>query len=37
MYLDVDIYIAVLDECLNEDGYIVFGLGDVGDCLFGIK
>ena len=34
---DVDIYIAALDEKLNEDGYIVPGLGDAGDRLFGTK
>ncbi|WP_409290699.1 uracil phosphoribosyltransferase [Peribacillus sp. SCS-37] len=32
---DVDIYIAALDEKLNEKGYIVPGLGDAGDRLFG--
>lgn len=32
---DVDIYSASLDEYLNEDGYIVPGLGDAGDRLFG--
>ena len=32
---DVDIYTAALDERLNEDGYIVPGLGDAGDSLFG--
>lgn len=37
VYFDVDIYIVVLDEKLNDYGYIVLGLGDVGDCLFGIK
>ena len=31
---DVDIYTAALDERLNEDGYIVPGLGDAGDRLF---
>lgn len=36
-YLDVDIYIVVFDEKLNEKGYIVSGFGDVGDCMFGIK
>jgi uracil phosphoribosyltransferase len=35
--LDVDIYTAALDERLNEDGYILPGLGDAGDKLFGIK
>ena len=34
---DVDIYIAQLDEHLNENGYIVPGLGDAGDRLFGTK
>ncbi len=34
---DVDIYTAGLDERLNEDGYIVPGLGDAGDRLFGTK
>lgn len=34
---DVDIYVAGLDERLNADGYIVPGLGDAGDRLFGTK
>lgn len=34
---DVDIYVAGLDDYLNEDGYIVPGLGDAGDRLFGTK
>ena len=34
---DVDIYSASLDEYLNEDGYILPGLGDAGDRLFGTK
>ena len=34
---DVDIYICALDEKLNEHGYIVPGLGDAGDRLFGTK
>ena len=34
---DVDIYTAALDEKLNENGYIVPGLGDAGDRLFGTK
>lgn len=34
---DVDIYIAGLDEQLNDHGYIVPGLGDAGDRLFGTK
>ncbi|MCQ2463940.1 MAG: uracil phosphoribosyltransferase, partial [Clostridia bacterium] len=34
---DVDIYCAALDEKLNEIGYIVPGLGDAGDRIFGTK
>lgn len=34
---DIDIYIAGLDERLNEKGYIIPGLGDAGDRLFGTK
>lgn len=34
---DIDIYTACLDEKLNESGYIVPGLGDCGDRLFGTK
>lgn len=34
---DVDIFTAALDEGLNEHGYIVPGLGDAGDRLFGTK
>ncbi|MGE6630349.1 uracil phosphoribosyltransferase [Bacillus sp. NPDC077027] len=34
---DVDIYIAALDEKLNEKGYIVPGLGDAGDRMYGTK
>ncbi|MGD6816535.1 uracil phosphoribosyltransferase [Metabacillus sp. 84] len=34
---DVDIFIAALDEKLNEKGYIVPGLGDAGDRMFGTK
>jgi len=33
----VDIYLAALDSHLNEQGYIVPGLGDCGDRLFGTK
>lgn len=36
-YPDVDIYLAALDEKLNEKGYIVPGLGDAGDRIFGTK
>ena len=34
---DVDIYVASVDERLNEHGYIIPGLGDAGDRLFGTK
>lgn len=34
---DVDIYIAARDECLNENAYILPGLGDAGDRLYGTK
>lgn len=34
---DVDLYLAALDEKLNEKGYIVPGLGDAGDRIFGTK
>ena len=34
---DVDIYVGALDEKLNENGYIVPGLGDAGDRIFGTK
>lgn len=34
---DVDIYLAALDEKLDEKGYIVPGLGDAGDRIFGTK
>lgn len=34
---DVDIFVAAVDEKLNEHGYIVPGLGDAGDRLFGTK
>ena len=34
---DVDIYIASKDERLNENGYIVPGLGDAGDRIYGTK
>ena len=32
---DVPIYVAAVDDCLNEHGYIVPGLGDAGDRIFG--
>ena len=34
---DVDIYVAAVDEKLNDDAYIVPGLGDAGDRIFGTK
>lgn len=34
---DVEIYTGALDECLNEKGYIVPGLGDAGDRIYGTK
>ena len=34
---DVDIYVAALDDHLNEHGYIIPGLGDAGDRIFGTK
>ncbi len=34
---DVKIYVAALDRCLNENAYIVPGLGDAGDRIFGTK
>jgi len=34
---DVDIYVAAVDDHLNPDAYIVPGLGDAGDRIFGTK
>ena len=34
---DVDVYVAAIDEKLNSHGYIIPGLGDAGDRLFGTK
>jgi uracil phosphoribosyltransferase len=34
---DVQIYVAAVDRCLNEKGYILPGLGDAGDRIFGTK
>ena len=34
---DVDIYVAAIDDYLNDDAYIVPGLGDAGDRIFGTK
>lgn len=36
-HTDVDIFVAAVDDRLNEHGYIVPGLGDAGDRLFGTK
>jgi uracil phosphoribosyltransferase len=36
-YPDVEIYVSTLDRCLNENGYILPGLGDAGDRIFGTK
>lgn len=37
LHPDVDIYLAALDKKLNEQGYIVPGLGDAGDRIYGTK
>ena len=37
MHPDVDIFLASLDEGLNEKNYILPGLGDAGDRIFGTK
>ena len=34
---DIDIFVAAVDEHLNEHAYIVPGLGDAGDRIFGTK
>ncbi len=34
---DVDIYLGALDDCLNANGYILPGLGDAGDRIYGTK
>ena len=34
---DVDVYIGAMDERLNEHGYILPGLGDAGDRIYGTK
>lgn len=34
---DVDLFVASIDDCLNEVGYILPGLGDAGDKIFGTK
>jgi uracil phosphoribosyltransferase len=35
LHKDVDVYVAALDDRLNENNYIIPGLGDAGDRLFG--
>ncbi|MBN6187075.1 uracil phosphoribosyltransferase [Aneurinibacillus sp. BA2021] len=37
LHPDIDIYVAAVDEQLNDHGYIVPGLGDAGDRLYGTK
>ena len=37
VHSDIEIYVAAIDEKLNEHGYIVPGLGDAGDRLYGTK
>lgn len=34
---DVEVYVSTLDRCLNQNGYILPGLGDAGDRIFGTK
>jgi uracil phosphoribosyltransferase len=34
---DIEIYVASIDSHLNENGYIIPGLGDAGDKIFGTK
>jgi uracil phosphoribosyltransferase len=34
---DVDLYVAAIDERLDENGYILPGLGDAGDKIFGTR
>jgi uracil phosphoribosyltransferase len=34
---DIDIYVAAIDDCLNDKGYILPGLGDAGDKIFGTR
>jgi len=36
-YPDIEIYASTIDRCLNENGYILPGLGDAGDRIFGTK
>ena len=37
LHPDVDLFIAAIDDCLNVQGYILPGLGDAGDKIFGTK
>ena len=37
LHPDVDIYVAAIDDCLDEKGYILPGLGDAGDKIFGTR
>lgn len=37
MHPDVQIFVSTMDRCLNENGYILPGLGDAGDRIFGTK
>ena len=37
LHPEVDLFIAALDECLNQNGYILPGLGDAGDKIFSTK
>lgn len=37
VHADVDLYVAAVDERLNEQGYILPGLGDAGDKIFGTR
>ena len=37
LHPEVNLYVAAIDECLNDQGYIIPGLGDAGDKIFGTK
>jgi len=37
LHPDVNLYVAAIDDHLNEQGYILPGLGDAGDKIFGTK
>ena len=37
LHPEIDLYVAAVDDCLNEQGYILPGLGDAGDKIFGTK